>query len=265
MQSYKDNFQMYDENAFFSLAIFSVIGDRDEQQDSVGYELRSDEGIVAVCDGMGGHAGGKLASSMAIDLLLKAYNSVYPCQDIHEMLIDTVEAIDKKISLLIDEDGNAMQAGSTIVSVVLKGNALYWISVGDSRIYLLRNGELVQATQDHTYQILLDEQLSTAQISEMEYNIESQKGEGLVSFLGVDGLPKIDSNDNLLTLQKNDRIILMSDGLYKLLADDEIGRILSNFNNIEDALNALEFKVQKAARNKGVKRDNMTLALIRVK
>ena len=70
-------------------------------------------------------------------------------------------------------------------------------------------------------------------------------------------------DDGLLI--KEDKILLMSDGLYKLVSNDEIKRILSNFSNIEDALKALEIKAQKAARSKNVNRDNMTVALVKIK
>ena len=62
-----------------------------------------------------------------------------------------------------------------------------------------------------------------------------------------------------------DKILLMSDGLYKLVSNNEIMRILSNFTNIEDALKALELKAQKASKNFKISRDNMTVALIKIK
>ncbi len=265
MQNHKDNFQIRDENSLFELAVLSVIGEREEQQDSVGFELKSDEGLVAVCDGMGGHTGGKIASSIAIDNFLKTYNSSYPVKQIDEFLLDTVESIDRKIAALTDEVGNPMKAGSTIVSVIIRGNSLYWVSVGDSRIYILRNDELIQATDDHIYQSVLNEQKSQGMIDEEEYLLKSRQGEALVSFLGVNGLPKIDITKEPLTLLRHDKILLMSDGLYKLVSDEEIGSVLSNFGNIEDALKALELKAQKAARSSNIKRDNMTLALIKIK
>ena len=102
-------------------------------------------------------------------------------------------------------------------------------------------------------------------IDELEYQSKSLQGEALISFLGVNGLPKIDTNDNPFTLIKDDKILLMSDGLYKLVSNDEIGRILSNFTNIEDALNALELKAQKVSKTSKISRDNMTVALIKIK
>lgn len=265
MQNHKDNFQTYDENSLFEVAMISVLGDRDEQQDSVGYEIKPDEGLVVICDGMGGHNGGKLASSIAVDMLIKRYLEVYPTHNINNVLIDAVEEIDHKIAGLSDDSGKPMQAGSTIVTVSIRGKSLYWVSVGDSRIYLFRNGELVQATKDHIYQSVLDEKKEKGLINDIDYQTKSQQGEALVSFLGVNGITKVDTNDSPFPLAKDDKILLMSDGLYKLVTNDEIGRILSNFSNIEDALKALDLKAKKAAKNFNISRDNMTVALIKIK
>ncbi len=265
MQNHKDNFQIYDENSLFELSVISVIGDREEQQDNVGYEIKPDEGLVVICDGMGGHNGGKLASSIAVDSLIKRYLEMYPAHNMHNIIIDSIKNIDHKIATLTDNSGKSMQAGSTIVTVLISGHSLHWVSVGDSRIYLFRNDELVQATEDHIYQSVLDAKKERGMIDDLEYQTQSRQGEALISFLGVNDLPLIDTNDHPFTLMKDDKILLMSDGLYKLVSHDEILRILSNFSNIEDALKALDIKAKKAAKNQNAKRDNMTVALIKIK
>ena len=266
MLLHKDNYVCSDENSYFEMALSSVIGDREEQQDSAGFEIRNDEGLIVVCDGMGGHEGGKIASSIAAEMLLTKYCTEYPVQDIKVMLESTIESIDERVSGLKRKDGTAMQSGSTIVAVVIQKHSLYWTSVGDSRIYLYRDGELVQATQDHIYQRILDEQIETGEITKDEYDeLSSSQGEALVSFLGIGGLPQIEINDVPFDLQKDDIIVLATDGLYKAITDEEIGRILDNFSNINDALKALELKVQREKKNKNIQRDNMTVALIKVK
>ncbi len=265
VQNHKNDFFEKDENAYFSLAAISSLGDRSEQQDSIGFDIRPDEGIVIICDGMGGHSGGKQASAFAVDALLKAYALEYPSKNLSECLIEAVNTIDDKISLLCDEKGNQLKAGSTVVACIIRQKNLYWISVGDSRIYLLRRGELVQATQDHIYQFVVDEERARGLVTEEEYLEKSLKGEALVSFLGINGLPQIDINDVPFELFEGDKVILMSDGLYKLVSDEEILRILSNFNNIEDAIRALELKAQKSARASGTSRDNMSVAILKVK
>jgi len=265
MQNHKDNFRVYDENALFELAVTSVIGNRKEQQDSVGFDIKTDEGLVVLCDGMGGHRGGKHASFIAVDMLLKKYDENYPTNNVTKLFVDTIEEIDMKIASFTDCNGEHLKAGSTIVSVIIKGEHLYWVSVGDSRIYIYREDELVQVTEDHIYQAMLDEQKLRGLIDDLDYSNKSRQGETLISFLGVNGLPKIDINQAPFTLLKDDKIILMTDGLYKLVSNEGICRILSNFSDTQDALNALELKAQKAAKNGNINRDNMTVALIKVK
>ena len=263
MQSHKNNYKIKDENSVFEIAIFSVIGNRNEQQDSAGYQLKKNEGVVVVCDGMGGHEGGQIASTLATDTILNSYLDEYPVEEPHSWLVDMAFDTDNRIAMLHNTQGDLMKAGSTIVSVFIRDNYLYWLSVGDSRIYIFREGELVRATADHNYRQLLDNQLDSGQITEETYNSKIAQGEALVSFLGVNGLPFVESNDIPFELCSGDRILLTTDGLYKILSDEGIKCIISNFENINDALAAMESKVQRCAVN--ISRDNMTVALLRVK
>lgn len=263
MQSQKNNYRLHDENSVFELALLSVIGNREEQQDSAGYQLKKNEGVVVVCDGMGGHEGGQIASTLATEAILKSYSEEYPLDSPHSWLLDMANETDKRIAMLENKQGDTMKAGSTIVSVFVRDHFLYWLSVGDSRIYLYRAGELVRATTDHNYKQLLDRQLDTGQINEEVYNCEIEQGEALVSFLGVNGLPFIESNDIAFELRSGDKILLTTDGLYRLLSDDGIKNIITNFENISDALVAMETKAQRCAAN--ISRDNMTVALLSVK
>ena len=72
-----------------------------------------------MCDGMGGHDGGKLASGMAVSQMLEIYNQNYPSNSIFDMLLDAADLIDNKISGLCREDGTAMRSGSTLISAVI--------------------------------------------------------------------------------------------------------------------------------------------------
>lgn len=265
MQFDKDSYSAFVENDVFELSILSVIGDREEQQDNSGYVLNDTDGIVVVCDGMGGYAGGKLASMSSVEALLKIYLNIRETTEISEMLVNAAEDIDQKIAALADEAGNDLGAGTTIVSVVIRNNELYWLSVGDSRIYLFRDGELLRATKDHNYLTLLEAALATGDISPEEYEQKKERGEGLVSYLGLSGLPFIESNQEAFELKQNDKILLMSDGLYKLLPDEEIQRLLINFSDTAETLRAFEYRAQRSANQKNINRDNMTLALIRIK
>ena len=264
-KSYKENTSVYDDNTVFSMAILSVIGDREEQQDCFGYSLQAEEGIVAICDGMVGHAGGQKASNTAIAHLIGNYDSKYPALDPEAFLMDETKVIDGEIHSLRSDSGEELHAGTTLVCVLIRGKLLYWMSVGDSRLYLFRCGELVQVTQDHIYQIVLDGRLESGEISQLEYDREEGRGEALISYLGIGDLQLTDNNTIPFVLKTGDKLLLMSDGLYKAVPDSEIKTILENFKNNSDALQALNLKAEKNAKKAILNRDNTTAALIQIK
>ncbi len=258
----KDIRVLTDSNEIMELAILQVQGDRSDQQDSFGYRLEEKEGLVCVCDGMGGHKGGNLASKLAVEQILQGYR---PESDPDEMLEAATKAADLAVAGLKDEAGVPLKAGSTVVTVLVKDGCLRWNSVGDSRVYLLRGEEFVQITTDQNYQTVLDEQLSAGAITREVYDRESPRGAALISFLGMGNLPFIDRNATPLVLMGEDRIVLMSDGLYKTLPDSDIKILLQNFSNVGDALRALEMKATKNAARFHIHRDNMTAAVIKIK
>lgn len=264
MINYQDNYILFESNDYFELAISSVIGNRDEQQDRSGYVISSNEGFVVICDGMGGHAGGKIASNLAVESLLEKYNLQVPIQNIQEFLLTSADFLDRKIVELSNDNGKKMEAGTTMSAVLVREKSMSWVSVGDSRIYIHRKNELVQVTKDHTYKLVLDEKKTNGTISEEYYQKELSHANALVSFLGVDGLPFIENNSTPLCLFSGDVIVIMSDGLYKLLTDNEIQNILQDDGTLNEMLESFENLAQKKSVLKHIKRDNMTVALIRI-
>ena len=263
--SYKDSFGIFDENSIYELAAQSVIGDRDEQQDRFGYDMKGDGGITVVCDGMGGHEGGKIASTKSVETIMDIYNRNYPCADYHKLLTDSAYDIDEVVSALKNKDGENMKAGSTLSAVVITDKKMTWLSVGDSRIYLFRDDNLNVLTRDHNYKLELDEKLKNERIDKEYYDSEIKNGASLVSFMGAGRLTMIDCNEKEFELKSEDRILITSDGLYKTLAEDSIKTLLSNFTNIRQAASALESKASRIARNTKSARDNTTLAIIKIK
>lgn len=260
-----DNQLLTDENSSFSLAALSTIGDREDQQDSFGYNLKREDGLMVLCDGMGGHEGGKMAGESAVEAFLAKYDESHMAPNQTDILIETAKKADFNISQLKNAEGRLLKAGSTLVSIVVNRKKLIWCSVGDSRAYLVRDGEMVQLTQDHNYNTVLLGQLKAGLLTEEQYKTEAVRGESLISYLGIGNLGLIDYSGTPFDLMKDDKIIMMSDGLYRIVSDDEIARILDNFNNIGEAVRALEMKAKKNAKSKGEIRDNMTVALIKIK
>lgn len=260
----KDNFLIKEENKIFKLYFLSSMGDRPDQQDSGGYLMEEDGGTVIICDGMGGHNGGKLASSIGVELFLDRVTTINEDYMNYD-LIDLVRDIDEDIADLKDKNGDPLRAGTTLAAVCIKNNRLYWVSVGDSRIYIIRKDEFIQVTEDHTYELALKENVKAGEITEQFYKEEIDKSEALISFLGAGELPIISSNESAFKLQSGDQILLMSDGLYKNLSDDYIQSIITNFNNPAESLTSLDLQSSKSAHKKDKRRDNLTVALINIK
>lgn len=254
-----------EKNQIFEVAIISSLGNRNEQQDSFGYSLKDSGGIVVICDGMGGYQGGRKASWFAVESVISCYDNENEIADNVMFLQNATKKANETVLNLRHTGSELVNAGSTLVSVFFDKNKLYWNSVGDSRAYLLRNENIVQLTLDHNYSTVLKEQIDIGYITEEEFENKCKRGEALISFIGLSDEILVDYNKHPLLLEKNDRIIIMSDGLYKLLKDEEIARIVANFGNISEALQALEIKAEKNANDNAILRDNMTVAIIKIK
>lgn len=205
----------------------SIIGSRKYQQDKIEYCLRQDEFLGAVCDGMGGMTGGELASKLAIELLMEQFqNMPYPILDVPSFLCQAAKKIDLEVANLENETGEPIRSGTTIVAVYIYQGKLYYMSVGDSKIYVIRDKKMVSITREHNYKLVLDQSLRENAISKEEYQEEIKRGEALISYLGMGNIRLIDINQMPFLLQKEDMILLCSDGLYKSFSDREIQNIL---------------------------------------
>lgn len=256
----------YCENPICSLAVFSVMGDRTDQQDDFGYMLDDERSLIIVCDGMGGHEGGRLASNAAVNRFILQYKSAPKNYEIIPFLEECTALANADVLNLKTASGEKLNAGSTLVAVMLDSSRnLYWNSVGDSRLYLFRDGDFAQITQDHNYTTVLLEKLNAGMIDREEFNSENLKGEALISFLGISGSPLVDYNNLPLPLLPGDRLVIMSDGLYKVLPDADILNIVNNFSNVNETAMALEIKAEKTATKNGISRDNTTIAVLKIK
>lgn len=240
-----------------NVAVRTDIGTRDEQQDAV--ETYAERGALAavICDGMGGMNGGSLASQIASKEMIELIKKRDETESIPELYLRSVDILDEKVSSIIDTDGEKMNAGTTIVSVFIKKNRLYWMSVGDSRLYICRGNDMLQATRDHNYFLSL-----SSQSDEYEpIDEELEKGSALISFIGMGGIEVIDISTNPFELQGGDKLLLTTDGLFKALTNDEICKILSDFTTENTSVIADKL-LEEAIKAAPDMRDNISFVLI---
>ena len=239
--------------------VASSIGGRDSQQDSLYVGEKGQEILAVVCDGMGGMNGGERASELAVQKLAEAFFT-QNITDIPAFYRDMANKMDDAVYLLND-GGKPLGAGTTIVSVLIRDGNLYWLSVGDSKIYIYRRGQMICPVVEHNYRMILNKMLASGKINRDTYNKELPKAEALVSYLGLGGLVHIDINQNPFVLEPGDQILLCSDGLYKSLDEEEILEILDLKMSLDVKSKTL---IDKALNYGGPRQDNTSIILLQI-
>ena len=235
------------------------IGRRDEQQDYFAFsdiynaeEYNRIGALAILADGMGGLEGGRLASRTATEVFLDIYtNCESEIPDIDERLL---YAAKKANDAVVKLDG----AGTTLCAIVIKDSQLHWLSVGDSRIYLYRNGTLRRLNKEHNYENVLNEKVESGEISLSEA-VNDPNRAALTSYIGIDELDEIDINTDIFPLFKGDSVMMCSDGLYRTLCDEEMAYIVKNAE--EDVC---DFLISKALEKNIETQDNITVVLMDV-
>ena len=246
------------------IARYSIVGDREYQQDLCAYAENGGLLLAVLCDGMGGMEGGEKAAEAGISTMLGLFQSMPPAGigEAAAWMRAAFEAADVSVASLRGENGSPMNAGSTAIAVMIEEGRMQWGCVGDSRIYLMRGGVLSTVTRMHNYNLRLDEMLREGVISPEEMERESVRGEALISFLGIGGLPLADTGTEPLPLYPEDVIILCSDGLYKSLDDQQIQAIIEESGgNVELMAKRLADHALRLATGK---QDNTTVMAVRI-
>ncbi len=248
-------------NPPYEMELRSDIGGREEQQDNAYVYADPSVAFAIVCDGMGGTDHGALASRIAVDTmrrLLDEFLAQPQKNNVVQFLGNAMAELDYRVTSALGRQ----RGGTTAVATILRDGKLYWFSVGDSRLYILRGGELVQATRDHNYYLRLNEQLQTGEITQEVYNQESARGEALISFMGVGGLPVYDLTNAPLEVMEGDILLLTTDGLYKAIPKDLIQHILRGKGTLSKKADKLMEQI--IVLKNTVILDNTTFALIKI-
>ena len=210
--------------------------------------------LLIVCDGMGGHKGGETASRLAVEVIKNHFKNLNADYDVKHELLNSLTAANNKIVEAAHQDRSLEGMGSTAVIVSYKDDRAYTANLGDSRIYLVRNGELKQLTTDHSLvQQMIDSDVLTPEEAESH-----PKKNVITKSLGRAGAVEPDIPEPI-ELLKNDKFILCTDGLTNYVKDEEILNVTAN-NPVQQAAGKL---VDIANENGGS--DNITVQIAEVK
>ena len=239
----------------------SIIGTRRSQEDTIFGYGSGKEAIALVCDGMGGLSGGEIASKAAAEGLVNAWFGRKEIEDIPEFLEKEALKADEKVFQQKNDKGERLRAGTTIVAAIIRGNELYWLSVGDSKIYIIRGKEILSVCREHNYRLTLNQQLEQGELTPEEYAAEEYRAEALISYLGMGNVSLMDLNRQPFLLEDGDIVLLSSDGLYRSLSEEEILCLIKEFGG--DVQGAADVLTSAALGNKQSGQDNTSVVVMR--
>jgi len=239
-------------------------GARPYQEDSFGYSNIIDSNIVTskgmlaiLSDGMGGLANGKSVADYVVQASIAMFDSINPQANISEQLENIVRYINDSVCEQYAADGSS-KAGATMVFAYIFKNRIYWITVGDSRLYCYRNGHLLQMNEDHDYKNQLYREYINEGGNLQEVEEDGQK-DSLVCFIGKKEIPYVDVSLKGYRIKPNDTFVLCSDGIYNGISQDSMKDILSNY----DAQTASDKIVSNVLSSRFPGQDNMTVMVIK--
>ncbi len=253
--------EMYpDESDRMLIGSSSIQGTRKYQEDAVFGKVYQHKTLAVLCDGMGGLDDGALASNTAINSIREGFEQ----EEIEEVPLffrQQARIADEKVAMLTAEDGTQLSCGSTVVAVIVRKNKLHWLSVGDSRIYIVRNKEILAVNEEHNYKAELNKLLMENRITKEYYESEIYRGEALTSYIGMGNVRLMDVNEFPFELIPGDYVILCSDGMYRTLVEEEIYRIVTEHG---DEVQAAATKLTDQVVEKGKKnQDNTSVIVLR--
>ena len=178
--------------------------------------------VLAVADGMGGHAAGEIASASVIQSIASNINEIpSKMHDARAWLVECVELAQQNVGDLIADDPDRRGMGTTFSAVVACDDGVTIGHIGDSRIYLLHNKELTQISTDHTYVQML---VSQGQLTPAEAEHHPRKN---LLMRAIDGIHNVELDVAEITVTPGDRFLVCSDGLSGVMNDAHIAEVLS--------------------------------------
>lgn len=212
-------------------------------------------GYALLADGMGGHNAGEVASSTAVNTVKQELEKTLDEKEHDKIIYNILSSIDyanKKVFELSIHDANKAGMGSTFVAAYIVEDKLYVANIGDSRAYLITNGEAIQITVDHS---VVQELVEAGSITPEEAAVHPDKNI-ITRALGTEAL--VDADLYEYSLKDGDCILLCSDGLCEMVHENVFPEILEKSKDLEEAANEL---VKTANENGG--RDNITVVILK--
>ena len=233
---------------------------RQNNEDSFGYWEPEDDQqflrkgrLAVVADGMGGYEGGQEASRLAVETLLEVYRD-FGGDDPQAALVEALQAAHEQIRQYSFAHPELRGMGTTCTAAAIVQDTLYYVHVGDTRLYLIRDGQITRVTRDHSY---VGRLVESGMISREEAETHPQRNI-LTAALGTNPDLIMDSPGRPEPLRPEDVLLICSDGLWGQVRDSEILDAVENKSAEQAGRKLIEL-----ARERGGP-DNITVEILRL-
>jgi len=234
----------------FSVFQVSRKGGRGSNEDRMGYCYTRNSALFLLADGMGGHPEGEVAAQLALQVMTAKFQqeASTDIEDVRAFLSSAVLTAHRHILSYSAEKAMIDSPRTTLVAALIQGDSVSWVHCGDSRLYMVRDGEMLARTRDHSYMEQRQNELPLMKSGEpVNRNI-------LFTCLGSPATPVFDIAGPV-SLQQGDKILLCSDGLWSTLSDVEIVYDMG----LKPVAQAVPDLVEKALDKAGGSSDNVTV------
>lgn len=240
----------------YQYALTNRLGNRSSNQDRCAIRHGEDRALLVVADGMGGHARGDLAAQTAVDTLSRLFREQDgPIPAPRAFLDRALARAHEQVVRVGMAQQPPIEPRTTCVVCLVQGRSAWWAHVGDSRLYLLRDGHCLLRTRDHAY---VDELVQSGEISEDEARHHPMRNSVSQCLGGRSSLPEA-SFGQIEELHPNDCLLLCSDGLWSALPEN----LLETLQEKPDLNRALEQLAEDAERASYPRSDNISAVVLR--
>ena len=240
----------------YQYALTNRLGNRGSNQDRCAIRLGEDRVLLVVADGMGGHARGDLAAQTTVDTLSRLFRDQDgPIPDPRAFLDRALARAHEQVVRVGQAQQPPIEPRTTCVACLVQGHSAWWAHVGDSRLYLLRDGQRLLRTRDHAF---VEELLQRGEISEDEARHHPMRNSVSQCLGGRSSLPEA-SFGQIEELHRNDCLLLCSDGLWAALPEN----LLVTLCDKPDLNRALEKLAEDAEHACYPRSDNISAVALR--
>jgi len=213
----------------------SRLGNRKSNQDRMGVVETRHAVLMVVADGLGGHSGGDLAAETVVNCAIRLFNSAtHPIRNPGVFINEIYLRAQREVLSLANACQPPLQAKSTCVICIVQDGFAYWGHIGDSRLYVIRNGVVVIRTVDHSR---VEDLFQQGVITEQEKTTHPDKNL-ITRCIGSENQRPLPTIAPVFPLQRDDAILLCSDGLWSPLSDQDLISAVQK-QNLHDAIEGL--------------------------